>query len=1776
MASEPETLCETRSVTHVSFGVLSPEEIRAQSVVEVKNSGLRDPGGVPKECGLMDLRLGTSDRNYSCRSCGGDEKTCPGHFGHIELVRPVFHIGFMPYILRILRCVCFECSRLLLDKASYKFRDVNKIQDPIQKLHAMVQASSGITQCRSDFEERCCGNYQPRYRRQAINLTYEYPEIKKSTKKDDEGESLVVDRTPESKGTQPLSPEKVHAIFKRISNDDCFHLGLNPNFARPDWFILTAFPVSPPPVRPSITLDASSISADDITNQLAQIVQLNERLKRMEQRGVPTHQLSEVYQLLQFACVSMMDNEVAGIPRSTTRSGKPIKSIRQRLVGKSGRVRGNLMGKRVDFSARSVITPDPTLQLDQLGVPRSIASNLTCPEIVTSFNIAKLQEFCNNADVYPGAKLITRPDGKSIDLRYARHESQKHIEIGYRVDRHLMDGDAVIFNRQPSLHKMSMMGHRVKVLPYSTFRLNLSVTTPYNADFDGDEMNMHVPQTSEGRAEILEIMMVPRQIVSPQANKPVMGIVQDTLVGCLKFSQRDTFLSKDVVMNCLMWVETWDGRLPIPAILKPEPMWTGKQLFSLILPENINLDKHSSTHPDDEVTWMSPGDTRVRIERGQLLMGIIDKETVSRGMGSLIHILWHDAGPEATKLFMSQVQTLVNYWLLQHAFSVGIGDAIAPQATLDRIAVTISRAENAVQDLIHKARNGQLERTPGRSFIESFEASVNKELNSATGDAGKLARSALHKNNNVLTMVNAGSKGNNINISQIMATVGQQNVSGARISYGFRGRTLPHFHKEDLGPAARGFVVNSYLKGLTPQELFFHAMGGREGLIDTAVKTSETGYIQRRLVKSMEDMSIRYDGTVRNELGEIVQFVYGEDGMDATYIEKQKFEIITMSDANFKNTYYIDVENLAQGENWLNPEVRDQLLANYKAKDILKREFDQLQSDRKFLREQIFPVTKEDSMFLPCNIRRLLWFTLKSFNIDQNISKTLLSPLKVVEEVSNLCQRLIVIRGKDALTIEAQANATLLFTILLRSMLASKRLIREYRLTEPALAYLVGEIESKFLEAVAYPGESVGTIAAQSIGEPATQMTLNTFHYAGVSAKNVTLGVPRLRELMNVAQNIKTPSLTIFLQPQYARTRNGANEIRNKIEYVLLKDIVSRTDIYYDPDPRNPVVESDKNWVCDYYDIDVDYPIENASPWLLRMELDPVKKQDKGLKLPEIAKRINDFLHPEARCIHNNDNANPNVLHIRVWMNSNSAENEEMDVEGKEKEQDDDGGEFVLKVLERSLLTKMCLRGIEGIKKVYIRKVSKPYFDPATGQLVDLKEKDTDTELDEKKVEYCLDTDGVNLLEVLNQPEVDCRRTTCNHIVDILRVFGIEACRMSLLQELRHVISFDGAYVNYRHLAMLVDTMTYRGHLMAISRHGFNRIGTGPLMRCSFEETVEILVEAAAHGITDYLHGVSENIMLGNLAPFGTGAFNLRLDESILRNQGEVESTIAFSEQNFVGAATPLFPSSPQMYGNYQAHSGHLSPLMLNPAFSPMITSPAHMSPSYMMSPNVASPAYHLVSPSAQGYSPTSPAYGASPTSPMTSGFSPTSPAYVSPTSPQYSPTGASPTYFQKSQVYSPTSPQYSPGVSPQYSPSSPQYSPASPKFELSPVSPKYEVTSKTYSPSSPVYEPTSPKFQSPTSPAYSPVSPAYSPVSPAYSPVSPAVLSPTSPTYSPASPAYSPASPAYSPASPAYSPASPSYSSATSSDHEPVENSPLSTNYSPMEIDSKDGRFAN
>jgi len=804
-------------IVGIQFSILSPEEIRKGAVTEITS---RDTyiGNKPVLGGLFCPYMGVSEPGMLCPTDGLDYMNTPGYFGRIELAMPVFYYQHLNTIHKILRCVCLKCSRLLINKEEHKHA---LKMSPDERWSYVFGVASKIKRC-GDENQEGCGCLMPipkKIRKDNLaTLTAEW---------DADGVKGMSEEDAQKMNMQ-LTPDIVLKIFRRISDDDVSFMGFSPVFSRPDWMICQVLAVPPPAVRPSIKMDGQQRSEDDLTHIIVNIVKANKTLQEKMRDGAQTHVW---HMVLQYYCATLVDNNIPGAAPVAQRSGRKLKSIKERLNGKGGRVRGNLMGKRVDFSARSVITPDPNLSIRELGVPLKIAKNITKPVVVNDMNRRFLTKLVRNGpEEYPGAKILERKGGESISLRYADRENIV-LYNGDIVHRHMMDGDGVLFNRQPTLHRMSMMCHIARIMRQGdTFRMNVGDTKPYNADFDGDEMNMHMPQDEEAEAELKNLAAVPYQIISPAKNQSIIGIFQDSLLGSYRLTRQGVSFAPRDAMNLLMAHSGVNEGL----FASHAERITSFQILSQIMPAFTMKYKTKGFGENDDFAT-SPG--VLEIVDGKYLRGQLDKDVLGGGSNGLITRTCNDFGNMAASDFIDNLQNIVTEYMKTSAYSVGISDLIANRVTNEQIAQSITAKKKEVKNLIDQTYLGIFENATGNTNEDEFEFQVTNILNKATNDSGKIGLKSLDKDNRFVTMVKAGSKGSDLNISQMIACLGQQLIDGKRIPYGFENRTLPHFTKYDDSPGARGFVENSFISGLTPEELFFHAMGGRVGLIDTAVKS---------------------------------------------------------------------------------------------------------------------------------------------------------------------------------------------------------------------------------------------------------------------------------------------------------------------------------------------------------------------------------------------------------------------------------------------------------------------------------------------------------------------------------------------------------------------------------------------------------------------------------------------------------------------------------------------------------------------------------------------------------------------------------------------------------------------------------------------------------------------------------------------------------------------------------------------------------------------------
>ncbi|KAL0218618.1 hypothetical protein P9112_004271 [Eukaryota sp. TZLM1-RC] len=1068
-----------KQITKLQFGLLTPTEIQQMSELEVVHKELYDPSTRnPKPHGMLDRRLGIANKTTCCQTCGLLLADCVGHYAFLDLPLPVFHIGHLRAIQNILQSICKVCSRCLLppDLAN-KYRPILKNPD-LEYDKRKAIAKMLLTTCKKTFNCLYCEHINGSIKKvPPLCLNH------------------VIDRE-----TKELTPLIVFQLFQNIPDQDVLLFGMIPSQSRPEHLLFSRVLVPPVCIRPSVTTDMSGGSnEDDLTVKLAEVLHISGMVKDKMDKGLSANNIFELWSYLSQQLGLYINSESPGLAPVGFGKTKPIRALCQRLKGKHGRFRGNLSGKRVDFSGRTVISPDPNLAISQVGVPVLVAKVLTFPETVNKGNVERLRSFVlNGAYKYPGANYIVQADGIRKWLAFGDLEkAARSIKYGDVIERHLIDDDVVLFNRQPSLHTLSIMAHRVRVHPHRTFRFNECVCTPYNADFDGDEMNLHVPQTYEAKAEAVHLMASTKNIVTPKNGEPLIAATQDFITTAFLITQKDVFYDRITFCNIISFCYDASERieLPPPSIIKPKALWTGKQVISILLrprksiPTKFHLEVEGKSYVKGRGVEC-PADGYVVIRNGELLLGNLDKTLTGGSKKSLFYSLNMRNSSETAARAMLLLSKLSGRWIGTRGFSIGVGD-VSPSDRLELLKEDLLiQGYKHCDELISKFLSGDLIPQPGCNAEQTLEAQINGTLSQIREDVGKVCLKELHHTNAPLIMAVCGSKGSTINISQMVACVGQQTVSGGRAPNGFQDRTLPHFKLFDKSPNAKGFVANSFFSGLTAPEFFFHTMAGREGLVDTAVKTADTGYMQRRLMKAFEDVVVCYDGTVRTSDKGIVQFSYGGDALDPALMES------------------------------------DSVLVDFqKSLDCVRLEC---------------TGSEGDVMLTSSNLLDYARLILPSFEIELTLSRDILSPSDLIE-----------VSHWEKLESCVFVNQIWQFLHNLTIKLSNQPKMNALSFSQ--LKYFLHECRLRYDKGKVQPGSAVGALAAQSIGEPATQMTLKTFHFAGVASMNITLGVPRIKEIINAANNISTPVVTASLVN--SKSEQAARIVKGKIESTRLKDV---------------------------------------------------------------------------------------------------------------------------------------------------------------------------------------------------------------------------------------------------------------------------------------------------------------------------------------------------------------------------------------------------------------------------------------------------------------------------------------------------------------------------------------------------------------------------------------------------------------------------------------------
>jgi DNA-directed RNA polymerase II subunit RPB1 len=1031
-----------------------------------------------------------------------------------------------------------------------------------------------------------------------------------------------------------------------------------------------------------------------------------------------------------------------------------------------------------------------------------------------------------------------------------------------------------------------------------------------------------MPQDEESEAELKNLAAVPFQIISPANNQSIIGIFQDSLLGSYQFTRVGVKFDSRAAMNLLMALQTVNESM----FSNVDGNLSNFQILSQIMPPiTLKYKKKSFGEKEDYNT----SNNVVEIRDGQYLRGQLDKTVLGSGTNGLIHRTCNDFSNMTSSKFIDDLQNIITEYMKVSSYSVGISDLIANTETNNKIAEVIISKKTEVKGLIDQLHIGVFDNKTGKTNDIEFENQVSNILNRAINDAGKIGLESLSKDNRFVTMVNAGSKGQDINISQMTSCLGQQAIDGKRIPYGFDSRTLPHFTKYDDSPDARGFVESSFISGLRPEELFFHAMAGRIGLIDTAVKTSTTGYIQRRLIKGLEDLKVGYDMTVRNNKERIVQFAYGDDGVDTVRVENQSLPLVSMTLDEIYAHYYVSTSDDKDGVlmTVFTKTAVTRMKKSIKELDMKTKYYtDMMIEKRDEIVKNVFKMRDNRNVHLPVCFIHIINNVQGMQHITKN-SMVDITPLDVYDMIEDNYK---ILEGLY------YAPPTELFKAMYYYYLSPKELLVIKRFNKKALTVLLETITLMYKRALVAPGEMVGMIAAQSIGEPTTQLTLNTFHSAGVASKsNVTRGVPRIEEILSLSENPKNPSLTIYMKKDEELDKEFVRDKIPSIELTILKEIVDSVEICFDPDDMSTLIEQDKDIMSQYFEFEkmVDECMSSTteqmnkslaasavlagsleesaaaaqglggaaamsavagatvapqpeasatgsapnekSKWIIRMTMDREAMLDRKISMDDVHFALKTIYIDEVTCMYADYNSDNLVFRLR--LNNIITNSKKKNTNSLSLDQSDQI--YILKNFQDNMLNNIVLRGVKGLSKVLLRKI--------TDSVVKIDSAYT------KKETWVLDTTGTNLITALSLDYIDVTRTISNDIQEIYRVLGIEAARVAILTELSEVMEFDNTYINYHHLIMLADRMTASAKMVSIFRHGINNDDIGPIAKASFEETPEMFLKAARHAELDEMRGVSANVMCGQEGYFGTSCFQVLLDmNKMIKFGGEMKYNI--------------------------------------------------------------------------------------------------------------------------------------------------------------------------------------------------------------------------------------------------------------------------------------------
>lgn len=1452
------------SITSVKFLPYTKEEIELFSVKEIKNSQMINKNTRELEPNsVYDPELGPTEPNEVCPVCKQNHWSCPGHFGHIKLSTPVYHPLYVKKLAKLLSSVCTECAHfriqdslvsnvvnslrlikrgqvlnpfdvfnvdnLSAEENEKNQKDVNRL---IKSLN-VVEPNSYTVEARtsiikefftraSSYKMKC---FNCNHSNRKINFHDHSFSFYQSTS-DEDSVYIPIDKV---RSLLQKFCESNHRFFREVFNNSSF-----------DMFFIENVAVTPSKFRPmSFLMDAAN--PHPTSSSFSRIVEKNrlyDEARESKESASDPEILKKALRELQESVNVLIDSK-----KSTSNKALPH-GIRQILEKKEGVFRKNLMGKRVNFSARSVIAPDPYVATDEVGVPEIFAKTLSYPERVSEYNKDRLsQMIINGPDKYPGANYVVDCNGETIQLKKTKLRDRKSLAQSiynqpdgpytWTVGRHVINGDYVLINRQPSLHRVSILGMKTKILPNQrTIRMHYSNCSSFNADFDGDEINLHLPQNEISRAEVNILSLSSRHYITPTAGSPIRGLIQDHVGSGVILTLKNRFFTaseyQELVFSAFGGEVNKRIRMLTPAIIKPVPLYTGKQVIStLIINLSGDIETSFELESPSKITTVlcrtCPEETVVRIVDGHLVTGLIDKNQFGASRYGLVHTIYELCGSDMASNFLTMLTRLFTFYVQTHGFSCGVHDILITkdgEALRDEMRENISKVSKQVtrefikefgkaedKSLSLKQRLWKLICNP--QLKTRYDHIMMGKLNSASTSVinnifpTKLIK--LFPANHMVMMTTSGAKGSNVNSTQISVLLGQQALEGKRVPLMSSGKSLPSYKFMELAPEAGGFVSSRFLTGLRPQEYFFHAMGGREGLTDTAVKTANTGYLQRCIIKNTEGIRSSYDGTVRDSDDTIIQFLYGEDGIDPMnnkYLSKFDF-IEDNIDSYLKK---LNTGQIIEKANW---DLAQRLIDNYSIENVEN------------LQEEYPP-----HIFVG--------------SVSQ----------KWLNDLNRYCEKRLndTVNPLDAEDIRKLRSVAIF----------------------------------NYFNCLVQPGEVVGVIAAEAIGEPATQMTLNTFHLAGYGGTNVTLGIPRLREILVVATRTpKTPTMTL---PLTTTMKDEADRYVRSFRRIPLREFVKSYTVqeFFDMEGNG----SRK--------IEIELTLSHETFEKENLDIESYVTQTRNKFSRSLKRRINAVLRESKDNSIITDAENDEVSHVNTLSEKQIQKEEEMGadlekVQSRKSEKKSYEADKVSEVDGKDTIKNEEDPVMEGlssninqerfsiqfsflIPNVSVKMLFKSIIDSLLEEVM-VKEVSNVVRaslMDNKDGSFSILTEGANFDEIINRKGIDITRFYTNDIGIILEKYGIEAARSAIIKEVMEVFRSYSIDIDLRHLTLIADYLTVSGDWLGLSRHSMKKCPS-PLQQMSFETTTSFLTQLSLHGGLDNMSSPSSALSTGNLVKFGSG-----------------------------------------------------------------------------------------------------------------------------------------------------------------------------------------------------------------------------------------------------------------------------------------------------------------